>query len=387
MIITLSKWNWVRSVDQPLYLYYDFGDKTYRLKVYEETATYVDDTATNTNRTGAGEIKLYDTYPFAIPASLTKRSLTVEIYDTSNAKQKAVTLDYYVGSSYVLIYYKDARTDTYVTGSITAICKIDPPLFVEATGSSIAIPPSTATIIEFRGTTEKYYDIRTIALTGNATVLVAQADIYDIEIVIKIDLELMKRLLYETAVSPTASQYIYSQLPSRPDLQYLLATRLLRELGATAPIKNAYLDSNYNLHIIVTQDIIPLLPLIIKGLLVIGGLILAYFIVKQILNIIVLTNPTALNNKLIEYESNRLKIIADLVKEGCSGLKGSDYAECVERIIRAIGGENTTLLVTQTQKDIVKLKQESDKYKYIAITAGAVAGIAFLARKQSTERR
>jgi hypothetical protein len=384
LIITLSKWNWIRAYDQPLYLYFDFEDKTYRLKIYEGTATYVDDTATNTDRTGAGEIRLYDTYPFTIPTSLTKRSITVELYDTSNNKVKTLTLDYYAGSSSVLVYYRDAKTNNYVTGNITAICKTDPPLFVETTGSSIAIPPSTPTIVEFRGTTEKYYDIRTITLTGNATVQVAQADIYDIEIVIKIDLELMKRLLYETAVSPTASQYIYSQLPSRPDLQYLLATRLLRELGATAPIKNAWMDSSYNLHIIVTQDIIPLLPLIIKGLVTIIGLILVYYIVKQIANIYLLTNPTALNNKLIEYENNRLKTIADLAKQACSNLTGDAYAQCVERISKAIGGENTTQLIAGLQKEIEELKKERDKYKYIAIATGAVAGIAFLSRGGTT---
>jgi len=384
VIITITKWNWVRAYDQPLYLYYDFEDKKYRIKAYEGTATYIDDTATNTDRTGAGEIKLYDTYPFTIPASLTRRSITVEIYDTSNNKVKTLTLDYYVGSSYVLVYYKDAKTDTYVTGNITAICKTDPPLFVEATGSSIAIPPSTATIIEFRGATAKYYDIRTVTLTGNATIQVTQVDTYDIEIVVKIDLELMKRLLYETAVSPTASQYIYSQLPNRPDLQYLLATRLLRELGATIPIKNAYLDSNYNLHIVVTQDIIPLLPLIIKGLLVIVGIILAYYIVKSIVNIYLLTNPTTLNNKLIEYETNRLKIIADLSKEACSNLTGDAYAQCVENISKGIGGENATLLITQMQKQIEDSKKERDKYKYLAITTGAIAGLAVITRGRAT---
>jgi hypothetical protein len=365
-------------------LYYDFGDKRYRIKAYEETATYVDDTATNTDRTGAGEIKLYDYYPFTIPASLTRRSITVEIYSTSNTKLKTLTLDYYAGSNYITVNYKDARTNTYVTGNITAICKTDPPLFIDATGSSIAVPQNTPTIIEFRGATAKYYDIRTITLTSNATVLVTQADTYDVEIVIKIDLDLMKRLLYETTVSPTVSQYIYSQLPNRPDLQYLLATRLLRELGATAPIKNAYLDSSYNLHIIVTQDIIPLLPLIIKGLLVIGGLIIAYLIVKSLVNMYLLTNPTTLNNRLIEYETNRLKIIADLAKEACSNLTGDAYAQCVENISKGIGGENVTLLITQMQKEIEDLKKERDKYKYITITAGAIAGLALITRGGTT---
>lgn len=384
MITTLTRWNWVRAYDQPLYLYYDFGDKKYRIKAYEETVTYVDDTATNTDRTGAGEIKLYDYYPFTIPASLTRRSITVEIYDTGNTKLKTLTLDYYAGSNSVLVYYKDAKTDTYVTGNITAICKTDPPLFIDATGSSIVVPPNTPAIIEFRGATAKYYDIRTITLTGNATVLVTQTDTYDVEMIIKIDLELMKRLLYETTVSPTASQYIYSQLPNRPDLQYMLATRLLRELGATAPIKNAYLDSSYNLHIIVTQDIIPLLPLIIKGLLVIGGLILAYLIVKSLVNMYLLTNPTTLNNKLIEYETNRLKIIADLAKEACSNLTGDAYAQCVENISKGIGGENITLLITQMQKEIEDLKKENEKYKYIAVTTGAIAGLALITRGGTT---
>jgi hypothetical protein len=384
VIVTLTKWNWVRAYDQPLYLYYDFEDKKYRIKAYESTATYIDDTATNTDRTGAGEIRLYDMYPFTIPASLTKRSITVEIYNTSNVKQKTLTLDYYAGSSYITIYYRDAKTDTYVTGKIHALCQIDPPLFVKTTGSSIAIPPSTPTLIEFIGAPIKYYDIRTITLTANATIQVTQADTYDIEIVVKIDLELMKRLLYETAVSPTASQHIYNQLPNRPDLQYLLATRLLRELGTTIPIKNAYLDSNYNLHIVVTQDVIPLLPLIIKGILVIAGMILAYYIVKQIINIFLLSNPTTLNNKLIEYETNRLKIIADLAKNACSNLTGDAYAQCVENISKGLGGENTTLLITQTQKRIEDLKKERDKYKYVAVTTGAVAGLALITRGGTT---
>jgi hypothetical protein len=384
LIITLSGWNWVRSTDLPLYLYYDFEDKTYRIKAYEDTTIYIDDTATGTNRTGAGEIKLYDIYPFTIPSSLTKRSITVELYDTSNNKIKTLTLDYYAGSNYVTVYYRDAKTNDYVMGNITAICKTDPPLFVEETGSSIAIPPNTPTIVEFRGIIGKYYDIRTVTLTGNATVQVTQADTYDVEMVVKIDLELMKRLLYETAVSPTASQYIYSQLPSRPDLQYLLATRLLREMGATLPIKNAYLDSNYNLHIIVTQDTIPLLALIITRLTIIIGLILVYYIVKQIASIYLLTNPTALNNKLVEYEINRLKIIADLAKQACSGLTGYDYAQCVENVSKAIGGENATLLITQSQSQIEELQKEKDKYKYIAITAGAVAGIALISKRGTT---
>lgn len=384
MIITLSRYNWIHVYEQPLYLYYDFGDKKYRIKAYEDTATYVDDTATNTDRTGAGEIKLYDYYPFTIPANLTRRNITVEIYNTNNIKLKTLTLDYYAGSDYITVYYRDAKTNTGVFGKATALCLIDPPLFFETQGFSIVIPPNIPTLIEFRSALSKYYDIRKVTLTSNTTVLVTQADTYDVEIIIKIDLDLMKRLLYETTVSPTASQYIYSQLPNRPDLQYMLATRLLRELGATAPIKNAYLDSSYNLHIIVTQDIIPLLPLIIKGLLVIGGLILAYLIVKSLVNMYLLTSPTTLNNKLIEYETNRLKIIADLAKEACSNLTGDAYAQCVENISKGIGGENVTLLITQMQKEIEDLKKERDKYKYMTITAGAIAGLALITRGGTT---
>ena len=384
MIITLTKWNWVWSETIPLYLHYDFGDKNYRLKVFEETTVYVDDTATGTNRTGTGEIKLYDTYPFTIPASLTRRSITVEIYDTNNVKRRTLTLDYYAGRTRVYVNYRDARTNTPVIGYITVLCQIDPPLFTEAVDSYIEVPPSIPMFIEFRGLDVKYYDIRKIIPTTHTTISVIQSDKYDVEIMAKMDLDLLRRLFYETAVSPTVSQYVYSQLPNRPDIQYLLATRLLRELKITAPIKNAWLDSNYVLHIIVEQDIIPFLSTIIIAILIAIGVISVSYVVSKYIDMRVKTSPTTINYKLIEYENERQKRVAELVEQGCRGLVGKEFIECAERVTKTIGGENLTMLVVQAQENIEKAKEEKEKYKYLAIATGAVAGLALITRGGTT---
>jgi len=384
LIVALTKWNWVWSEAIPLYLHYDFGDKNYRLKVFEETVVYVDDTATGTNRTGTGEVKLYDAYPFAIPLSLTRRSLTVEIYDANNAKRRTLTLDYYVGGPRIYVSYRDARTNTPIIGYTTVLCQIDPPLFTEAVDSYIEVPRSIPMLIEFRGLDAKYYDIRRITPTTHTAISVTQSDVYDVEIMARIDLDLMKRLFYETAVSPTVSQYAYSQLPNRPDIQYLLATRLLRELKITAPIKNAWLDSNYVLHIIVEQDIIPILKAIIIAMAVITGVISASYIASKYIDMRVKTSPTTINYKLIEYENERQKRVAELVENGCRGLAGKEFIECVERVTKAIGGENLTMLVVQAQENIEKAKEGKEKYKYLAIAAGAIAGLAIIARGGTT---
>jgi hypothetical protein len=90
MRIDWAEKNIFMNYDEPARLVYDTEGATLRFKIYESwdsnQAIYLDDTITNTNRTGKGILNLWSTNPHGTPPTTTVSiyTVTVEVYDTSN---------------------------------------------------------------------------------------------------------------------------------------------------------------------------------------------------------------------------------------------------------------------------------------------------------------
>ncbi|MCL7390203.1 MAG: hypothetical protein LZ173_09805, partial [Thaumarchaeota archaeon] len=149
------------SYDMPAYLYLDTEGDTVRLKIYEVyggiTTVYIDDTATNTNRSGQMLVKIWDTSVHGSPPSAPAiYEITVEIYNINNELRESKKLKYkYVQSNTMLNFKRPDGVD--LIGIINFIDTQG--FFIHYYGSTISFYYESNAYIEFLRQEGKYYYI------------------------------------------------------------------------------------------------------------------------------------------------------------------------------------------------------------------------------------
>jgi len=273
--------NYFANYDQPAWIFVDTAGQTVKLKIYDSVTTYIDDTISNTTRTGQFMLQVWSTNPRGNISNLITDILHVDIYDANNnlIEQKALNYVYGQYVKQITFYYPDGYTATPISvwsGVYNGI-----PVFGQNSATVIDLP-ITSGIIEAYVYSEthggKFYFIGRLDNVTDRITLLGPSDRFDVTLRISVTKDLLS-FLFNIPGFEYVSQYIdyfFSQFVAQPmAYAYSLATAIMNRIGINLPVKSIQVDGT-DILITYEQDIAWELALI----LFIGGLIALQYIAQ-----------------------------------------------------------------------------------------------------------
>jgi hypothetical protein len=251
--------NYFHAYDVPAYLLIDTGGLTVRLKVYDDIATYIDDTLTGTNRSGRFIVRVWDTNPHTL-SSPKVIPLFVEIYDTSNNLIEKRVLSYVYGTPLRVIEFRYPQGGS-VTASWAYVCHLNGvTVFATGTSSSMPLPVNNGVAEAFaysavRG--GKFYSAFKIDAAPDAVVLWGPSDKYLVRLKLKYTPLSFARLFGIPGfnyLDDFISKF-YSAFTLNPALYFAhVVSATLQRLGINLPIVSVFSDGEF-IYVDYEQDI------------------------------------------------------------------------------------------------------------------------------------
>jgi hypothetical protein len=256
------KWvhrNYFHAYDVPAYLLIDTGGLTIRLKVYDDTATYVDDTITGTNRSGRFILRVWDTNPHTIGAPRVI-PLFVEIYDTFNNLIEKHTLNYVYGYAVRSIEFRypwggSATADWAYVSHLSGVT-----VFATGTSSNMPLPANSGVAEAFAYSATgggKFYNAFKIDTAPDAVILWGPSDKFLVRLKVR-----YTPLSFARLFSIPGFDYLddflsrfYSAFTVNPALYFAhIISATLQRLGVNLPIVSVSFDGDY-IYVDYEQDI------------------------------------------------------------------------------------------------------------------------------------
>jgi hypothetical protein len=363
------------SQNTPAYLELDTKGVTVRLKVYEGAVTYIDDTATGTNRTGYQVIQIWSTNPFPLHPSPLGRMVIVEVYDTSNNFIEKHRLPYLYGQKYRSIPIVDENGNPLTCDVAVTVY---PFYYCMYSGSYVDIPWSSEAedrqIYEVYNTVnKKYYFIGMV----NAIESLSQLQLYPVKKVrVRVDYDAsvipLSNLLSLGGSLPYVKDFInnfYSLVLSNT---VWLARAISSVTGIDLPIAGVEYHSETNtISVYYEQDPIPLVVKIILFALGVGAVIALITNLPTTLDIIknvVITEQVRAQAEIIKTMAEQNKAILNAALQQC----GSNV-ECIRQVLAALNTANVSM--AQAAGEINSLKEEISKLREQRLLIGLGAGL------------
>lgn len=372
--VRFYKCNIFLSQDTPAYLELDPENQTVRLKVYEGSITYIDDTITGTNRGTYQVIQIWSINPNPLPATPIGRMLIVEVYDTSNNLLERHRLPYLYGTKYKSIQIRD-ENDNPLSCNISAL--VYPFYYCRYNSQYVDIPWSPDTedrqfFEAYRVGDKKYYYIGKVTelapLTNLALNPIEKAIV---KIVYKINIPVLSALLSGVGQLPYVGNFLNSFFSFITNNFLWLERAIAKTIGINIPVINVEIDLSTNtLTAYYEQDIAP----IIEFIIIIA--VLAVFInLPRILDVIQdMTRVAEVSAKaqITESIAQQNQAVLSRAVEQCGGNQ-----ECIAQVLNALNVANTN--ITNALREIESLKSEVEKLKGQRLIIGLGAGLGGLA--------
>jgi len=390
--VRFHKCNIFLRQDQPAYIELDPEGMTVRLKVYEGAVTYLDDTATGTNRSTYQVIQIWSTNPSPLHPSPLGRMVIVEVYDTSNNLLEKHRLPYLYGQKYKSIPIIDENGNPL--GCDIAVT-VYPFYYCIYNSGYIDIPWNSDTedrqIYEvYNVISKKYYFIGRVDTIEN----LSQLQLYPVEkVTIRVDYDAsvipLSNLLSIGGSLPYVKNFINSFHSLVLSNTVWLARAISSATGINLPIvKVEYHSETNTISVYYEQDPIPLIVQIILYALAIGAGIAIIINLPAILDIIknmAITEQIRAQAEMIKTMADQNKTILNTALQQC----GSNI-ECIRQVLAALNTANVSL--AQAAGEIQGLKDEISKLKEQRVWIGLGAGLGgiiagyILSRPQTVTR-
>jgi len=252
--------NYFANYDQPATIYVDTAGQTIKLKIYDSVTTYVDDTISNTTRSGQFMLQVWSTNPRGNINNLITDVLHVEIYDANNVLIEHKSLNYVYGQyvKQITFYYPDGYTATPIavwSGVYNGI-----PVFGQYNATVIDLP-ITSGIIEAYAYSEthggKFYYMGRLENVADKITLLGPSDRFDVTWRISVTKDLLG-FLFNIPGFDYVSKYIdyfFAQFIAQPaSYAYSIVTAIMNRLGINLPVKSIQVDGS-DILITYEQDI------------------------------------------------------------------------------------------------------------------------------------
>lgn len=366
--VRFYKSNIFTSQDIPAYLELDTEGTTVRLKVYEGAITYIDDTATGTNRVGYQVIQIWATNPNTLPTSPIGRAIVVEIYDTANNLLEKRRLPYLYGTPYRQIQIRDENNNPM--GANIALL-VYPFYYSIYFSQYIIIPFNPASeprqfIEVYKIDTKKYYlasRADTIATLTSISLTPIQKATVIIEY--KVDNPHLKALFGARWYSHIAG-FIDSFFNFIVNNFIWLANEISRRIGIPLPIVRVELNTaSLTLKVYYEQDIAPIIEFII--ILVALAIFISLPDIIDMINNIVTSSVTYKTIETTETLSRQRTEIANKMLEYCAG-----DTECVRQAVTLLNTPDPNL--ASALSEIQSLRKKSSDNLLLGATIGAIGG-------------
>jgi len=386
------------SYDQPAYIgYKGYPDSLrFMLKVYatinNTQVTFIDDTATNTLRTGSGSVKIWDTNPVSQtpPQSPAVYPITVEVYIIGGLMIQKTTLYFMYVASDRRIFFKDENKNRLV-------CSVSYAFPYNYNGQNIPfyyinyfdylptapIKKDYAVIEAYHEGDKKYYwiSLEGDLPAGDLEVSLKPSDQFIFTITYLVDNGFVNAL-FGNSVGQFLSNLV---LPYIGSYSMYMAKKISSKLGIRAEVVDAKVISTNPITLQVTylQDIAPATLAIVGAIIVVS--IIVYFIVSKIVSVNMVGQIPNITSAAEGYLSQKIDLeskILDYAKSVC----GND-ASCVQNTVKSLmdsfnpPDQNFTALMALLN-NINNANNQADKWKTYAVLAGlgGVLGGAILAR-------
>ena len=251
--------NYFHAYDVPAYLLIDTGGLTVRLKVYDDAATYLDDTLTGTNRSGRFVLKIWDTNPHSIGAPKVI-PLFIEIYDTSNNLIERHALSYVYGSPVRTVSFTYPQGGA-ATADWAYVCHFNGvTVFATGTSSNMPLPASNGIAEAFaysavRG--GKFYRTFKIDTAPDTVMLWGPSDKFIVRLKVKYTPMSFLRLFGLPGFSYLDDflSKLYGAFIVNPAMYFAhVISATLQRLGINLPIVSISFDGEY-IYVDYEQDI------------------------------------------------------------------------------------------------------------------------------------
>lgn len=372
----LVKVSWIHqniftSYDIPAYILLDTEGKTVRLKVYETydniTSVYIDDTATNTNRSGTIILKVWDTNQHGNPPSTPAfYDLIVEIYDTNNMLIETKTLKYEYVASNTTIHLVKADTKTELVALINYVDSQG--YFIQYYGSNISFYYDPNGYIEVVQNSGKYYGISKVSKIasqpGSYTLYVNPAD-SDGYVRVEFDIVVTNDLLNAIYNAPLISNIMSFLMwlgANWINYNMVIASHILSYLGFSNFFieKVEYFtttDGKPALRIIARQDISPLL-VFVAGVAV--GAVVTFIISNVIRDITRSWAQIETTKSLTDLYQQYVSLYGTIV-DYCKTQK--DPEKCINDITSTITPPST--MATSVGQAVSQITNENNQLKTV----------------------
>jgi len=397
MRIDWAEKNIFMNYDEPARLVYDTEGATLRFRIYEtwdsNQAIYVDDTATNTNRTGKGILDLWSTNPHGTPSSTTVNiyTITIEVYDASNRLLETRKLSYaYTRKGVTYIYVKDENNQDLIAQINYVTVYNNDRYFRTYSGTFITIPyPDNPTqsyleILSVKSRDRKYYMIDRFDRIGTG------AGTYNIKLAPR-----DKIIVY---MDVTITNDIITKLMSIPGLNYV--TSFLINLGINIlnfglvignyirellGLKDYYVvkaekisDNPLVIRFYYRTDIAPLLAVIILGSIICGTIIT--WVIATAIRDMRVAEMTYETQKVITERYTQYTKLVDKVIDFCK--TQPDSQKCYNEIIPTITQPNTgSDEAKNTQDSLTATIETLKQFLYIAVVIAVILAVISYLRK------
>ena len=279
--ITWRDRNYFPSSDVPGWLEVDTEGATIRLRIYDDVGDYIDDTLTNTNRTGRFYLQIWSTNPHSA-SQLTPIKLTVDIFDTTNHLIEERALFYLIGppARQITARFPDG---TIATPQYVYVSEYQNPRFNILSSGAVGvidIPVNNGWIemVSYRSG-QKYYLIGNVQNIPDNPVMF-QGDKFDVTITFKVDANVLKTVFHIPGAQyfDSVIDTFYNAFVATPaNYADWIAVTLMQKLGINLPIKKTETYSSGGtvyVKVTVEQDIAWTLIVF----LIIAGIIALYYI-------------------------------------------------------------------------------------------------------------
>jgi len=384
------------NYDEPAYITYDTEGATARFKIYEtwdsNQAIYLDDTATNTNRSGKGVLQLWSENPHGTPptGTIAVYEVIIEVYDTLNVLKQTLRLKYaYTRKDIVTINIKDEKNTDLPANIHYLMVYNNEGFFKTYYGATMTLPsppePSKAYLEILRiKDSLKYYMIdrfdRIATAPGTYNVSIKPRD----KIVTYFDVEINNTVI-NTLMSIPGLSYVTSFLFNITLQLYNYGLVIGNYIKDLLGLRDYYVvkvekvsDSPLVLRFYYETDIAPILVVLILGL-AIAGTVIAWIITAGIRDIRV-AEITYETQKLITESYNQYIALKSKVLDYCK--EQPDPAKCNTEIMSTITPPPiSNNNAKENQDDLTKTIETLKSFLILAIVVGVVLAVVSYLRK------
>jgi hypothetical protein len=385
------------NYDEPARLVYDTEGATLRFKIYEtwdsNQAIYLDDTITNTNRTGKGILDLWSTNPHGTPPTnaISIYTITVEVYNVNNQLLEMKKLKYmYSRKDLTRIYVKDENGNSLIAQINYLTIYDNDKYFRTYYGDNMTLPyPSydnTKAYLEIYriiSSDKKYYTIaridRIIPNAGTFNIIMKPSTDIIVYFDIEINNDIINKLFAIPGIGYIAS-FLMSRLLQLQNFGFAIAGYVLKLLG----IKDYYVvrvekisDTPLVFRFYYRSDPNPILIVLIVGII---GATIASWVMWNAIRDIAVARITYETQKVITERYRHYKELVDNVLDFCK--TQPDPQKCFNDIVVTITPPDTgTDEAKDTQDDLMKTIETLKQFLYIAVVIAVILAVISYLRK------